>query len=190
MCRSRAFCHHVGVIPDAIIALVDPNRLAVAGALANRMLTSAEVVERTGLDARAVIEAIGQLRQVGLVEAHGDGYRLDTECLRKLASDLADVEIAMDPYIGFGMTDDEIAVLERFFSARTLTEMPASRAKRLIVLERISHEFDLGARYSESDVNDVLRPFHLDVATIRRHLIDEGFLDRDSGEYLRSGGRV
>jgi hypothetical protein len=195
------------VIPEALTLLLDPNRLAVAGSLVHDTLTSEEVAERTGTDHRSVLEAIGQLRRVGLVdvidvdtavaadapgtaEPGPDGYRLVVAELRRLASDLADVDVAMDSYIGFGMTDDEVAVLERFFSGRTLVEIPSSRVKRLVVLERLAQEFDLGRRYGEAEVNDVLRPFHLDVAALRRHLVDEHLLDRDSGSYLRSGGRV
>ncbi|MGH9192666.1 MAG: DUF2087 domain-containing protein [Acidimicrobiales bacterium] len=39
-------------------------------------------------------------------------------------------------------------------------------------------------------VNAILRRFHEDVASLRRFLVDEGFLDRASGEYWRSGGGV
>jgi hypothetical protein len=34
----------------------------------------------------------------------------------------------------------------------------------------------------------VLRQFHDDVAALRRYLVDEEFLDREAGEYWRSGG--
>jgi len=37
-------------------------------------------------------------------------------------------------------------------------------------------------------VNDILRVFNDDVATSRRYLIIEEFLDRHAGEYWRSGG--
>ena len=45
-------------------------------------------------------------------------------------------------------------------------------------------------RYSESEVNQVLRVVHDDYAALRRYLVDEGFLSRDQGEYWRSGGTV
>jgi hypothetical protein len=45
-------------------------------------------------------------------------------------------------------------------------------------------------RYRERAVNAILRPFDADVATLRRHLVDEGFLDRAGGEYWRAGGSV
>lgn len=180
--------------PGALAALLDPRRLAVAGSIVARERTVDEVAEHTGLDRSAVVHAIGALRQVGLVETDGRVYVLPAQRLRVLASHVSDEATPMDPVIGFGMTDAERAVLERFFSGRTLDQVPTDRTKRLVVLERIALEFDVGRHYRESEVDDVLRAFHLDVATLRRHLVDEGLLSRArvDGEtrYWRSGGRV
>ncbi len=164
-------------------------RLTVAGALVGARREADELAERTGLDRHDVLRAVGSLRQAGLVEADGDRYTLPVEHLRRLADEASDAELPMDPVIGFGMTDDERAVLSRFFQGRTLAEIPANRAKRLLVLERLALEFDLGRRYPEAEVDAILRAFHPDHAMLRRHLVDEGFLDRDRNEYWRSGGR-
>jgi hypothetical protein len=45
-------------------------------------------------------------------------------------------------------------------------------------------------RYAETEVNAILRSFNDDVATLRRYLVDEGFLSRESNVYWRSGGAV
>ncbi len=173
-----------------VTTLLDPVRLMVAGSLAGRTRTTAEVAAHTGLDQQDVVAAIGALRQVELVEQSDDGYTLPAASLRQLAAELAETDVPMDPWVGFGMTDDEQQILERFFQGRTLAEIPSNRAKRLLVLERISLEFDLGTHYPEQEVNEILRGFHPDVATLRRSLIDEGHLDRDGGQYWRSGGRT
>ena len=34
----------------------------------------------------------------------------------------------------------------------------------------------------------MLKAFHPDVAALRRYLVEEGLLDREGGEYWRSGG--
>jgi len=53
-------------------------------------------------------------------------------------------------------------------------------------------DLEPGRRYSEASVNLRLRRWHDDVATLRRWLVDLGYLDRegDGGEYWRSGGPV
>jgi hypothetical protein len=85
--------------------------------------------------------------------------------------------------IGFGMTDEERQVLARFYVGTRLTELPASRSKRMVVLERLALEFEPGVHYLEAEVNAMLSRFHDDVASLRRALVDEGFLDRSAGEY-------
>ena len=180
--------------PDALAALLDPRRLAVAGCLATRRRTVDEVADHTDLDRTVVLQALGELRRVGLVEAAGDGFVLSVDGLRALARQVTEAATPMDPTIGYGMTDAERQVLERFFSGRTLNQIPTDRPKRLIVLERLALEFDIGRRYSEPEVDEALRAFHLDVASLRRSLVDEELLSRarEGGEtrYWRSGGRV
>ena len=62
------------------------------------------------------------------------------------------------------------------------------------MLQRIALEFDIGRRYSEPEVNEILGAFNPDWSTLRRGLIDEGLLDRETAGggnlYWRSGGRV
>lgn len=57
-------------------------------------------------------------------------------------------------------------------------------------VERIALEFEPGVRYDEKTVNVMVGRFFNDFASIRRYLVDEGFLSRERGEYWRTGGRV
>ena len=174
--------------------LLDRDRLAVAGALAVRPMTTDELIERTGLARKTLLTAVGELRSAALAVDVDGRYSLDDDAIRTAARDAAEVEIPMDPVIGFGMTDDERVVLARFFSGRVLNEIPSQRAKQLVVLQRLVLEFDPGRRYTEFEVNDVLGTFHPDWSTLRRGMVDEGLLDRESAAggnlYWRSGGRV
>jgi hypothetical protein len=71
-----------------------------------------------------------------------------------------------------------------------LLGIPTVRHKRLVVLDLLAQEFEPGRRYPERTVNLMLGRWHDDTAALRRHLVDEGFLDRAQGEYWRSGGTV
>jgi hypothetical protein len=170
--------------------LLDTDRLAIAGTLVAADRSTEELAAATGIDNRAVIEAVGALRSAGLVSSVDGTHHLEVEALRGIANDLVDPELPMDPVIGYGMTDEERDVLGRYFEGRTLTSVPTSRAKRLIVLERLALEFDVGQNYPEREVNSILGAFNPDWSTLRRHLVDEGMLDRDHNVYWRSGGRV
>lgn len=84
---------------------------------------------------------------------------------------------------------DRDAVLRAFLADDgSLRSIPTKLRKRLVVLHHLAQQFVPGERYAESEVNTRLRPFHADVAALRRYLVDEGFLDRRDGEYWRSGG--
>ncbi|WP_406829612.1 DUF2087 domain-containing protein [Pedococcus sp. KACC 23699] len=72
----------------------------------------------------------------------------------------------------------------------SLVSIPTKITKRLVVLDLIAQEFAVGEVYEETDVNARLRPFHADVAALRRYLVEEGFMDRRDGRYWRAGGTV
>ncbi len=72
-----------------------------------------------------------------------------------------------------------------------ITAMPAKRAPRLLLLDRVAQAFEPGRRYSELAVNEVLKALYDDHAALRRYLVDEELLSRTpDGTYWRSGGTV
>ena len=177
--------------PDEILrALADPERLAIAGALARASRSSAELAEDLDLSVARVRKHLNRLTATGVARLEPDRrtYRLDPETLRWAAEQVG-------PPRGAGLAlgaanEDEEAVLRTFFRDGRLTEIPAKEAKRRIVLERIAIEFDPGVRYDEKTVNAIVGRFFNDHAALRRSLVDGGFLARDHGEYWRTGGRV
>ena len=81
-------------------------------------------------------------------------------------------------------------VLRPFVRDGRLIAMPAKRAKRRRLLDLLAQDFEPGVHYPEAEVNRRLGRWHPDVATLRRYLVDEGFLDRQGGggDYWRAGG--
>lgn len=85
------------------------------------------------------------------------------------------------------MNDEK--VLRAFFADDgSLHTIPSKHAKLLVVLDRLAQSFEPGRRYEETEVNLVLRQVHPDYAALRRYLVENGFLTRESGLYWRSGG--
>jgi hypothetical protein len=177
--------------PNEILrALADPDRLAVAGLLARGPRSATDVARELGLPPDRVRRLLARLASVGVIRAQPDGkkYRLVRETLRRAAREVGP---SRDPGLALGaVDDDEETVLRQYFRDGRLREIPVKRSKRLIVLERLALEFDVGTRYSERQVNEILRPFDDDYVSVRRYLVDEGFLSRDHGVYWRTGGRV
>jgi hypothetical protein len=71
-----------------------------------------------------------------------------------------------------------------------IVAMPSRPARRRLLLDCVAQAFEPGLRYPEAVVDDVLRVLCEDHATLRRYLVDEGFLSRQGGVYWRSGGTV
>ena len=76
-------------------------------------------------------------------------------------------------------------VFSAFVKDGRITAMPAKHAKRLVLLDHVAGLFDIGVHYSEQDVNRILLTMYDDYVTLRRYLVDAGFLDRANGESWR-----
>ncbi len=80
--------------------------------------------------------------------------------------------------------------LRVFLRDGKLESLPAKRSRRLQLLNEVAQAFEPGIRYPEREVNRRLAVMHDDYAALRRYLVDEELLDRDHGEYWRSGGPI
>lgn len=102
----------------------------------------------------------------------------------------------VDVHSGAKMVDDryyitkeeEDKVIESVFESLeplVLKVFSAKEKKKLVILRKIAAQFDRGRRYSEKEVNSILEPIYNDFATIRRYLIEYGFMERtlDCKEY-------
>ncbi|HEX9122959.1 MAG TPA: DUF2087 domain-containing protein [Actinomycetota bacterium] len=148
-----------------------------------------ELASELGLPLARVRKHLNRLTGTGVVRLQDDRriYRLP-ETLRWAAEQVGPPR---ETGIALGAADEsEEAVLRAFFRNGRLVEIPSKETKRRIVLERIALEFEPGVRYDEKQVNVIVGRFLNDHASLRRYLVDEGFLARERGEYWRTGGRV
>jgi len=180
-------------VPDAaaiVGLLADDDRRRVFAALVLGASTLEEVRAATGLPPRRTATALARLVSGCLVVVGSDegDHVLRGEALRLAAIAAAPARPAPDPTDD--VPEDEARVLRRYFRGGRLTQVPPQRSRKLVILDRLAQEFDIGARYSERQVDAILRRFHDDVASLRRFLVDDGFLDRAAAEYWRSGGSV
>ncbi|MGG2995478.1 DUF2087 domain-containing protein [Paenibacillus macerans] len=66
-----------------------------------------------------------------------------------------------------------------------LIKFPAKEKKKIVVLSKIAEQFQPDKRYSETELNHILKEIYEDYAVIRRYLVDYGFMGRtdDGQEY-------
>jgi predicted transcriptional regulator len=172
-------------------ALADASRLRLLGVLAERECSVEELASLLGLKSPTVSHHLGKLKELGLVRMRQEGtthlYALDEAALRALSRDV------LTPEKMRSLADDvageawERKVLRDFFEGERLKEIPAVRKKREIVLRWLANRFDPEVRYSEREVNEILKRHHPDTATLRRELVAErhGLLRRERGVYWR-----
>ena len=82
---------------------------------------------------RLVSEAAGKLRAAGLID---NDLRLIHENLRSIAASLPSPAEAAATITDGPWSQDEREILRRFFTGTRLKEIPTSRKKRVVVLER------------------------------------------------------
>lgn len=167
--------------------LADEDRLRVFGALALGARSLVEVASSSGVEARLAVKALKRLERGGVVTRSGNDWELRRDVI---AAEARRTAVAPETYEEEGLDPAAASVLRAFLRDGRLTTIPASRTKRLVVLDHIAKVFDIGARYPEREVDALLRAFHPDHAALRRYLVDEGFLSREAGVYWRSGGTV
>lgn len=88
----------------------------------------------------------------------------------------------------FATKSEEEKTLQNMFislSPLRLKSFATKEKKKIIILRRISEEFERDKKYNEAEVNAVLKEIYEDYATLRRYMIEYGFMDRtnDCKEY-------
>ena len=167
-------------------ALADTNRLKIVGLLAEKSYSVEELAALLNLKPATVSHHLARLSEAGLVRARAEGYysmyELDQSLLEskarnmftqeELSSVVADVDA--DAY------DNKVI---KDYSKRdgSLKTIPSQRKKLEAILRYVVRAFDVGKRYSEKQVNETLRRYHADTATLRRELVGSGLMKRDSG---------
>ncbi len=78
---------------------------------------------------------------------------------------------------------EEEHVLETSFSSMSplkLKHFPVKEKKKVVILTHIAGQFEKGKTYTEKEVNAILKEIYDDYVTIRRYLIEYGFMERKS----------
>ena len=145
-----------------------------------------QIRESTGMERRDILRALSRLVDGELVVASRDhAYFVVEEAFATAAREAAPPRDTDD----FDDAPEAAArVLRSFVRDGRLLSIPTQHGKRLVILDRLAQEFEPGERYSEREVNAILRAWHDDTAALRRYLVDDGFMQRERGEYWRAGG--
>lgn len=180
------------------------DRLGILAALLEEPSNVASLIKKLGYNTTGqAYHHLKPLLAADLIESHksrgvygiqpnkAEGLRKILEGIRELA-DSSEGEWDSEIHSGALMVDErymvtpdeERKILETCFVSLkppVLKVFPPKQKRKLVILRVIAREFEAGRRYSEKEVNAVLKPIFADYATIRRYLLEYGFMDRTLG---------
>ena len=171
--------------PETFTVLLSDSALRrVFSAIALGSSTSAEILATTGLAAPEAAPAIGRLLREGLVVAQGRGRLAVDEAALDAAAEIA------------GRRQREQAEAEQpdpglrgYVRGTVLVRVPEDddEARQAVLHHVAATTFEADREYDERTVTDLLRPWcegtTVDPVSLRRFLVDDGFLHRTSGAY-------
>lgn len=160
-------------------AIADETRLRILGLLADQDHSGKQLADALELTAPTISHHMRRLIDAGVVSEQRDAqrhvYSLNAELLRTVRSTGGPAKTPGE--------DSRARTLRHFFKDGRLVSIPAGRKQRVIVLQFLLEQFDHGREYPEREVNDLLGSYNQDYATLRRELVDYGYLVRDKGIY-------
>ena len=160
-------------------AMASAERLRIIGILARGRATQTEIAEQLHLPVRDVFNNLLFLVHVGVITETDGVYDLDEKTIESFAR--GQFEGKRPAYEANEESEDVRKVLKNFLNSDgSLKQIPPQGNKLLIVLNFIVDAFAFDTNYTEKEVNTVLRRFHVDTAALRRYLVDNGLMDRES----------
>ncbi|NGZ75211.1 DUF2087 domain-containing protein [Saccharibacillus alkalitolerans] len=178
-------------------ALADPTRIRMLILLSEGELNGQALAQRLSVTPATITHHASKLRAASLIRERRDKntiyFSLDDYFIRSSGSATAELiyrrgaeasETAADSEMLEQREKTKASVLKSFFAADgRLKSIPAQLKKKLIVLEEMVRRLEPGRKYEEREINDFIRTFHDDFATLRREFIMHQYMFRENGIY-------
>ena len=163
-----------------IKAMASVERLRIIGVLARGRATQAEIAGQLHLPVRDVFDHLAFLKHVGVIHETDGVYDLDEKAIESFSR--GQFQGKRPSYEASQEEPEDVRkVLKSFLNPDgTLKQLPPQGNKLLVVLNFLVDAFAFDTNYTEKEVNTILRRFHVDTAALRRYLVDNGLMDRES----------
>ena len=170
-------------------ALGDLTRIRIIALLQQGPLHGQAIAGKLGLKPPTITHHIAKLREVGLIKERRDKntiyFSLNSKILETSAKAILTVGTGGVSNMGMSVTEEErAAIINNFFTKDgKLKTYPAQRKKKLVVLAYMAKGLEFGKVYPEKEINEYLKQFHEDYATLRRELIMCQYMYRENNQY-------
>lgn len=160
----------------------DLSRMRLAALLSEESLSVEDIAARLRTKPADLHRQLAMLDQLGLLVREGERFRLDAKAMEAFARSVwAEQRTQEKPTSSDSDADDFDRKVVRNYSLPDgrLRDIPMQEKKRLAVLRHVIQVFEPGKRYTEKEVNETLKRFYADTASLRRYLYDDGLLKRE-----------
>jgi predicted transcriptional regulator len=173
--------------------LADPTRIRMILLLAKGPLHGQELARRLNITTPTVTHHANKLRDAGLLQQRREKntiyFSLDEKTLQRSTQAIIKLldqakEEETDDLLKTEHQQVRDSVIKNFYSKDgCLKNIPSQLKKKLIVLEFIVEKLEPGKKYQEKELNEFIKQFHEDFATIRREFIMHQFMYRENAVY-------
>lgn len=175
--------------------LAEEQRLMMVRLMSEREYTTTEIAQLLGRTEPTISHHVSKLHSVGLLHLRMAGnqrfYQINSKRLAVFKQYAAEIDqplqerpkdIIDNSWIETSPFDEETRKVLRDYTAEgRLVQLPTKEKKWLAILRWLATHFEPGVRYTEKEVNTILTAFHEDYATMRRNLVEYGFMRRERG---------
>jgi hypothetical protein len=166
----------------------DPTRLRILSLLAHGPLHGQAIAGKLGLTAPTITHHLRKLRDINVVLEKRDKntiyFYLNKSMVKQQAEGLFRLLEGKEEQTMVEISEERQKVISNFFTKEgKLKTIPAQRKKKLMIFEHILKGLEKGRKYEEKEINEYIKQFHDDYATIRREFIINHYMYRENAVY-------
>ncbi|MDX8290836.1 metalloregulator ArsR/SmtB family transcription factor [Metabacillus indicus] len=167
----------------------DATRIRILALLAKSPKNGQALSGILGLTPPTITHHLAKLRETGVVTEkrvkNTVYFQVNEKLLQQLSLGMMEIvtgkgELEMNQE----KTGEHAKILGNYLTKDgKLKTIPPQRKRRLIVLYHLAKEFEPGRKYPEKEINDIIKKYHEDFATIRREFIVNHMMYRENSIY-------
>ncbi|QST01323.1 metalloregulator ArsR/SmtB family transcription factor [Pontibacillus sp. ALD_SL1] len=167
----------------------DPTRIRIISLLKQGPLHGQAIANKLGLKPPTITHHVAKLKQIGIVYQRRDKntiyFYLDQKKLEYSANAILQLGEVTNVRPEMSVEDkDKLSIVKNFFATDgTLKQIPSQRKKKLVVLSYMIRGIETGKLYEEKEINEYIKQYHEDYATIRREWVMNHFMYRENNQY-------
>jgi hypothetical protein len=163
--------------------LGNESRLKILGLLAADDRTVGELAAVLELREPTISHHLAAMKELGLIDMRAEGnnrvYWLNVKFLENMNKDMFSQTNLATLVAEEGGDAWENKVLRYYVVDGRLKEIPSKHKKRLVILNWLVNKFETERQYHELELNELLKQYHPDCASLRRYLVENRLMARD-----------